>query len=91
MGPFRIAPGSPGIRRRRLRRVAVEPLVDGVVIELLRPEKPGIRLARDRTFVRRRGFGNQSRVEPIGLTHSGGERPLEFATERIGRATVRAS
>ena len=47
--PVRVAPAgaSAGRRRRRLGRVAVQPLLDVVAVELLAPQQPGVRAAGD--------------------------------------------
>ena len=50
------------------RRVAVEPVVDDVVVELLRPEQPGERLALHGALRRRRASGgSDGGVELVGL------------------------
>ena len=52
MVPFMIAAVEPFVRRLRARWIALEPVVDIVVIELFAPEQTGERLAHD-GFVRR--------------------------------------
>ena len=42
-----LRPFLRAVRRRRLVGVAVEPVLDDVVVELLGPEQPGVRLPGD--------------------------------------------
>ena len=62
MSPAGVA--SPGPARRRLRagRVAAEPQLDAVVIELLIPQEPSIRLALHETRI-----GTEARVLHRGV------------------------
>ena len=47
----RLRPCARRRRRRRLRRIAVHPVLDDVVIELARPHEPGVRLPDDRALL----------------------------------------
>ena len=90
MLPLVIAPGEALRRRRRLRRIALKPLPDDVVIKLLAPEETGISLAHD---VARFAAGSVRRnrtVKLVRLRLPPGDDAIEKC-ERIGRrlASVR--
>ena len=65
--PVRVAPAEPRRGRRRLRRVAVEPARDVVVVELLAPQHPGEGLAQHERLVVRRLRRRQLGVELVRL------------------------
>ena len=48
--PTRVASVQAARRRRRHQRIALEPIADDVVVELLRPQQPGERAALDRAI-----------------------------------------
>ena len=82
MLPLRVAPVPP--RRRRLRpgRVAVEPELDAVMIELLGPEQAGIRLALNAPLIFVQPRGLDGPVELVGLGHPPLDDRVEVA-ERV--------
>jgi len=90
------SPPAPG-RRRRLRRIALQPVVDVEVIELLRPQQAGERLALDQPRIAVEPRVVDLVVELVGLAappRKGGAEPGErfrFALRReeIGRASCR--
>ena len=85
-----LRPSSRDAGRRRLRRVAVEPARDVVVVELLAPEHPGERLAQDERLVLRRGGRRQLGVELVGLARRRSPRPRRSPAERVAAAMPRA-
>ena len=58
---------ASALGRRRAGRVAVEPALDVVVVELLRPEHPGEGLAQDERLVGGSSGRRQLGVELVGL------------------------
>ena len=58
--------GAAG-RRRGLRRIALEPVLDDVVVELLAPEQAGVALPEHPPLVLRRGLRQALAVELVGL------------------------
>ena len=65
--PVVVAARAPRRRRRRAGRIAVEPALHVVVVELLRPEHARERLAQDERLVGGRAGGRQLAVELVGL------------------------
>ena len=88
--PLGVPPGLARGRRRRLRRVALEPARDVVVIELLAPDHAGERLAHDRGFVIGSVGGAERSVVLVGLARTIGERAVEAGTEVERQSRVRA-
>jgi hypothetical protein len=70
--------------RRRLPGISVEPLPDFVVVELLRPEQAGERLARDVVRVGRKRVRQHAGVELICLPPARVEHAREVSTQRRG-------
>ncbi len=68
--PAGVATGAALRRRRRLRRVAVEPALDVVAVELLAPDHPGERLAGDQALVVVDTGRDHLGVELVGLSAS---------------------
>ncbi len=81
IGPVAVAPAQPLGRRRRVIRVALQPVLDDVMVELLRPEEAGVGLPRDPA---RLGVGRsrQRRVELVRLALPHGQDLLERVAER---------
>src|SRR5580693_2958471 len=68
MPPVGIASTTSFRRRRRLPWIAVKPLPDDVVIELLGPEQPSERLSGDAaSLVARPRCGEDLRIELVGV------------------------
>ena len=65
MAPFRVAAGLALVRRRRLGGIALQPLLDDVIIELLRPEHPGERLPLDGTMFVAQATGSERAVKLV--------------------------
>ena len=67
MAPLVVAAVLARLGRWRLARIAIDPVVDDVVVELPRPDEAGVGLARDQRFV----FGHRRvamhRVELVGF------------------------
>ena len=80
--PFGIAPSKALRRGRRLSRVTVEPFLDDVVIELLRPQQTRDGLPRDVARVGRQRRGEQARIKLIGFANPRVERRRERVGER---------
>ena len=59
---------SAGGGRRRLAGVAVQPVADDVVVELLRPEQPAEGLPQDVRGVFRERAGDHGRVKLVGFS-----------------------
>ena len=70
---------------RRLRRVPLEPVLDGEVKELLGPEEPRVRLPRDAPLLLRQAVGNAGRVERVGFGPARGEGAVEPGAEGFPR------
>ena len=87
--PVRVAPRQAGGRRRRLGGVAVEPLGHDQVVELLRPDQAGVRLARHRAFGGLEPGRDDGRVELVGLANAGVEGGVEPGAERLSRHLAR--
>jgi len=87
VGPLAIAAVLPVRRRRRLRRVAFQPLLDDVMVVLLRPEQARERLPRDVDRIRRQRRRQDGLVELVGFGDAGGEDGVERCSElRCARA-----
>ncbi len=89
MPPFVIATRAVRVGRLRLIRIAFEPGVDGVVIELLRPQETGVGLTHDGAFVGAEMSGLLSRVECVVFRLALGQRALERRSEPILRRVGR--
>ena len=72
---LRLRPCLRASRRRRLRRIAVEPVLDDVVIELARPHEAGVGLADDVALL----VGHRRRCAPRGGTR----RPRSMRSAKI--------
>lgn len=79
--PFRVATRLAIRRRRRLGRVAVEPVLDVVVVELLAEDHACEGLAHHGELVVAGFRGPQRRVVCVGLALAIGERLLEVGAE----------
>jgi hypothetical protein len=80
--PLRVASARPLRRRQRLRRIAVEPTLHDVVVELLRPQQAGQALAHHRARVRAEVRRDHGGVELVGFTLSRRERGVEVGEGR---------
>ena len=79
------------LRGRGLGRVAVQPVSDRVVVELLRPDQTGVGLPDHRPRVRVDRAAAAGSIEGVGLCDAGGEDPVELATKgQVGTALVTA-
>ena len=67
--PVGVAARGAGGRGRRLLRVALQPIPDDVMIELLVPEQPGVGLAHDAGLVFAQPPGQALGVELVGLAN----------------------
>src|SRR6476660_138766 len=67
MGPLAVAAVLPAGRRRRLPRIALEPMLHDVVVVLLRPQEPRERLPRDAPAVVGKRRRDHRVVEVVGL------------------------
>ena len=88
--PLGVAPRQPARGRRWHRGIAVEPGADVVVIELLRPEQPGVGLANHEPLVGRERAG-LLRVEGIGLGPPGLHHGVEVGERRRDARPIRRS
>src|SRR5207244_5014849 len=70
MGPLGVPSLPASGRRRRLARVALEPMRRHVVIELLAPQEPGVPLTEYAPFLRCRTLGDALGVELVRLRAS---------------------
>ena len=75
-------------RRRRMRRVALQPVADHVMIELLGPQQPRERLAHYRTTVDRHLQRRYSGVEIGGIVNALLQHPGEGLTERFVHGSI---
>ena len=75
--PICVAARGAGGRGRRLLRVALQPVLNDVMIELLAPEQPGIGLARDAGFVFVEPSREALRVKLVSLANT----VLEYLVE----------
>jgi hypothetical protein len=71
------------VRRQRQLRVAVDPVGNDILVELLRPQQTGIGLPADGLFDARQGLRDFRSVEGVGFGLALGEDLLEVA-ERSG-------
>src|SRR5215213_6715614 len=78
MFPLMIATADTLCRRLRCRRIATQPLLDHVVIELFGPEHSGECLTHDEPRISREGCGNYRFVKLVGFTKSLGEGLVEL-------------
>src|SRR5215472_10695244 len=82
MFPFAITTALSFRRRLGSIRIAVEPLLDHIVIELFRPQHPGERLAHHRASVVREMSGGHCLVELVSFVNSLAEDLFEIR-ERV--------
>ena len=88
--PAPVAAVAAGGRRPRLGRIAVEPALDVVVVELLAPEHPRERLPHHARLVVGAGRRRQLRVELVRLAPPVGHDAAEVHPGRGGRAAGRS-
>src|SRR2546427_122883 len=81
MPPIAIPALRAAGERRRRRRIAFQPVLNRIVIILLRPEQPGVSLTRNAPLFWRQRRGNALVVKPIGLTNSPGKNFCEGLAE----------
>ena len=86
--PARVPPRVPRGRRRRAGRVAVQPELDAVVVELLRPEQARRRLPLHEPLVVGQAGRLDGGVERVGLGDPSGRRPRR--SRRRGRRADRS-
>src|SRR6516162_3464111 len=67
MGPVMVAALLTLRGRRRLARIAVQPITDDVVVKLLRPQQAPVRLPNDAAFLVTDARGNARGMELVGL------------------------
>ena len=82
MAPLRVAPVEALRRRRRLRRIALEPFLHDVVVVLLRPQQPGQALAHDRPGVLGQVGRDDGGVELVGFALARRHRVVEPGERR---------
>ena len=68
--------------------VALQPVVDDVVVELLAPEEPGVSLPGDAALVLRGARRHAVGVEVVGLPDSSRERAVELSVQVRPREVV---
>src|SRR5438445_12675881 len=85
MQPLVVPRVHPPGRRRRTRRITLEPARDVVVIELLGPEEPTERLAHHVPRVVGELLGNDRLVEFVRLPQPLAEEDVEFLAEGAAR------
>jgi hypothetical protein len=85
MKPAGVPAAPPLGGRRRHPRIALQPRPHDVLVELLRPQRPGQRLAHDAAFVFGQVVRHDCRVEPIGLVAA----PVEDGAELVVQAGTR--
>ena len=83
--PIAVAAVGPASGRRRLFRIAIQPAVDHIVIELPRPEQAGIGLPGNLSLffvdIRRQPGG----IEFVGLADAIDKDPIEIGSKRLGQ------
>src|SRR5207247_9919796 len=84
VGPVVVAALAAARGRRRLRRVALEPVLHDVVVELLRPEQARVGLTDDGLLALAERPGNVARVERIRLADA-----VREDAARVGAAGLR--
>ncbi len=72
-------------------RIAFEPILDDVVVELLAPQQAGVGLARNQARVRAQVVGKNLRVKRVGFPLAGCKRFRKFVVERAGGRSVPAA
>ena len=87
--PVGVAPSPSPCRRGRLGRVAVEPVLHDVVVELLRPEHAGEGLTHDPALLRGACGRDERVVELVGFSSPRPEDLLEVGPNR-NRAGLRS-
>ena len=83
VGPVAVATLVPPRRRGRLVRIPLYPFLHHVMVELLRPQKPRVGLARDPPALLVHVLGNPP-VKEVRLLFPSGEHPLERGPEPLG-------
>src|SRR6266404_2885152 len=83
--PFMVTPVTMAIRRSRSGRIALQPCVDVIVVELLRPEQSGKSLPLDRLCILRQRFRDALRVEIISLGDALSEYMIKRGTKAVFR------
>ena len=91
MAPARVAARSARGRRRRAGRVAVEPELDAVVVKLLGPQQPGVRLALDQPLVVVQNRRQDGGVKRVGFGDPPAEDRVEVAEGFVERAVSKSS
>src|SRR6266480_1258991 len=84
MKPLMVAPGLSGGRRRRGRRIPLQPFLDYIMVKLLRPEQTGAGLADNNLLLGRGAPRHPGGVELIALAHAAREHLLEWPAKRRG-------
>ncbi len=88
MGPVAV-PAVPAARgRRRKGGVPLEPILDGEVVELLRPEEPGVALPRDAALLPGQVPREEGGIVVVRLPDPIREHPVEPVSERFHRRLV---
>ena len=85
VAPVRVAPLPAACGRRRLAGIAFEPVLDHVVVELLRPEQAGVRLPADAAVVVRRAGRDAAPIELVGLAGPVRKHAVEVRAEGLAR------
>src|SRR5260370_28729322 len=78
MPPILVPSALVAVGRRGLIRIALEPVLDDVVVKLLAPEQAGVCLARNRALFGSRSGGCAVLVESVGVVVSLREGSVEF-------------
>ena len=86
--PLAVATLPTGGGRRRRSRIAEQPVLDDVVVELLRPEQAGVGAPGDKAFTIGKLGGQDGPVERVALRSTSGEDLLE-ASDVDGADLVR--
>src|SRR6266849_9325449 len=77
MSPLVIAAVLAFLWGRRIARIALQPVLNYIVVKLLGPQHPGETLAHDVLGIRREVLWNDCRVELVGLALAERERFVE--------------
>ena len=89
MRPVGVSPVQSLRRRTGLLGIPLEPVVHDVVIELFRPQQPGVCQTHHLAFVVRKRSGNALGIERVGLLDAIAKDAVERRGERLSRSAVR--
>src|SRR5262249_1908707 len=83
MRPIVISALFTRVGRRRLLRIAAEPVLDDVMIELLGPEQAGVGLTGNTGFRTLQRTAKASRIKLVGFSNPIREDPVGIGAKRL--------